>query len=98
LNTRYGDFYRDYKGHRRYGLKYEDLLFEDTITMEALRRLPKSEQYSRFERLKVAIDLEIKGIELPREKWLKAEDDIPYLTPYINEVSREYEERKLWRI
>lgn len=33
---------------------------------------------------------------LPKEQWLKAKDDVRYLTPYIEEVHREDQERANW--
>jgi ubiquinol-cytochrome c reductase subunit 7 len=33
---------------------------------------------------------------LPKEEWVKAEDDVRYLTPLINEVVKEDAERAYW--
>jgi ubiquinol-cytochrome c reductase subunit 7 len=33
---------------------------------------------------------------LPKAEWLKAEDDVRYLTPLIEEVSKEDAERAHW--
>lgn len=33
---------------------------------------------------------------LPKEQWLKPEDDVRYLTPYIKQVAKEDKERADW--
>lgn len=33
---------------------------------------------------------------LPKEEWVKAEDDTRYLTPFIQEVAAEDAERAKW--
>lgn len=64
---------------------------------EAIRRLPVSEQIARMDRLKVAFDLSVKSDYLPEEKWLKPEEDLPYLRPIVEEVVQEKKEREAFR-
>lgn len=33
---------------------------------------------------------------LPKEQWVKAEDDVRYLTPLVEGVSKEIQERDSW--
>lgn len=46
--------------------------------------------------MKQAIHLSVLHRELPREKWLKPEDDERYVTPLLEEVQKENEERTAW--
>lgn len=63
---------------------------------QALGRLDSREAYDRAFRLKQAIHLSVLHRELPREQWLKPEEDTRYLTPLIEEVQKEAEERAAW--
>jgi ubiquinol-cytochrome c reductase subunit 7 len=79
------------------GLKYDDLLMETPEVTEAIRRLHPDEQIARQQRLKIAFDLSVKQDFLPKEKWLKPEEDLPYLRPIIQEVIQEKKEREAFR-
>jgi len=79
-------------------MKSNDLVNETPIIKEAIRRLHPREQELRLRRLKIAGDCVLKGIEaLPKEQWIKPEDDNPYLLDIANEVSREKQLREAYR-
>ncbi|RKP06327.1 putative ubiquinol--cytochrome-c reductase [Thamnocephalis sphaerospora] len=81
-------------GYRRLGLRYDDLLIEETDAMqEAIRRLPEAEQVARAYRFRRAFQLSLTHSELPKEQWTKPNEDIRYLTPILEEVEREFAER-----
>ncbi|KAJ2743463.1 Cytochrome b-c1 complex subunit 7 [Coemansia sp. BCRC 34301] len=81
-------------GYRRLGLRYDDLLREETpIIQEAISRLAREESDLRNYRHRRAFQLSLSHQELPSPQWTKAEDDVQYLQPLIEEVSQEYAER-----
>ncbi|XP_019866797.1 cytochrome b-c1 complex subunit 7 [Aethina tumida] len=83
-------------GFNKYGLMRDDLLYEDADVKEALRRLPQNEVDARNYRILRATQLSIQKDILPKEQWTKLEDDKLYLTPLVNEVIKEREEREEW--
>ncbi|GMK55815.1 hypothetical protein CspeluHIS016_0208710 [Cutaneotrichosporon spelunceum] len=84
-------------GHRKVGLRYDDLIIEERLDVEkALNRLPAKEGYDRVYRMRVAFQQDLMRRPLPKEEWLKAEDDVRYLSPLINEVAAENAERDNW--
>ncbi|KAJ1732365.1 Cytochrome b-c1 complex subunit 7 [Coemansia biformis] len=81
-------------GYRRLGLRYDDLLREETpIIQEAIGRLSRQETDLRVYRQKCAFQLSLSHQELPRDQWTKAEDDYKYLQPLVDEVAAEHAER-----
>ncbi|KAJ2003026.1 Cytochrome b-c1 complex subunit 7 [Coemansia thaxteri] len=81
-------------GYRRLGLKYDDLLREETpIIQEAISRLNREEIDQRNYRHRRAFQLSLSHQELPGPQWTKAADDVKYLQPLIGEVSQEFAER-----
>ncbi|KAJ2725898.1 Cytochrome b-c1 complex subunit 7 [Coemansia sp. Benny D115] len=81
-------------GYRRLGLRYDDLLREETpIIQEAIARLNRDETDGRVYRQKRAFQLSLSHQELPRSQWTKPEDDYQYLQPIIEEVRLEQAER-----
>ncbi|UZJ52840.1 hypothetical protein CBS101457_002160 [Exobasidium rhododendri] len=89
--------YANAAGYRQMGLRYDDLVREEDETVQkALGRLSERESYDRAFRLKQAIQLSLMHRELPKEQWLKPEQDTRYLTPLINEVKGEEAERAAW--
>ncbi|KAI8053351.1 cytochrome b-c1 complex subunit 7 [Syncephalis plumigaleata] len=65
------------------GLRYDDLLIEESdAVQEAIRRLPEEEQVARAYRFRRAFQLSLQH------------EDIRYLTPIIEQVEREFAERK----
>ena len=89
----FGKAYRASCGHRKYGLFYEDLFIERPDVCEALRRLPEHLQQARLRRMKTASQCYVTQTELPKEEWVTDEQDVPYLTPYLEEVERENHDR-----
>ncbi|KAI9594126.1 cytochrome b-c1 complex subunit 7 [Syncephalis fuscata] len=82
-------------GYRRLGLRYDDLLIEETdAVQEAIRRLPEEEQLARAYRFRRAFQLSLQHSELPKAEWTKPEEDIRYLSPVVEQVEREFAERK----
>ncbi|KAJ1646619.1 Cytochrome b-c1 complex subunit 7 [Coemansia erecta] len=81
-------------GYRRLGLRYDDLLREETpIIQEAIARLNRDETDGRVYRHKRAFQLSLSHQELPSSQWTKPQDDYKYLQPLIEEVRLEQEER-----
>lgn len=83
-------------GFNKYGLQRDDLLFEDEDVKEALRRLPPKLVDERNYRILRAMQLSIQKIVLPKEQWTKLENDVLYLTPLVEEVKKERNEREEW--
>ncbi|XP_050477369.1 cytochrome b-c1 complex subunit 7-like isoform X2 [Bombus huntii] len=83
-------------GFNKYGLYKDDLLWEDEVVLEALRRLPPHLVEERNFRIIRATQLDVEHKILPKEQWTKWEEDVEYLTPYVEEVRRERAERAKW--
>lgn len=84
-------------GWRQYGLLYEDLLdeWQDDVK-EAVRRLPPKDYHERTFRIVRAMQYSLMHRILPKEQWTKFEDDVPYLTPYLDEINKEKKEKEEW--
>lgn len=78
------------------GLLRDDCLYEDEDVEEALRRLPNHIVDERNFRMVRAIQLSLQKIYLPKEEWVKFEDDKLYLTPIVEIVKKERLEREKW--
>lgn len=78
------------------GLFIQDIYDETPETLEAVNRLPPDVFHARNKRLEVAEELYYKREELPKEQWTKYDEDVKYLTPYLNEVRREWAEKSNW--
>ncbi|XP_040909004.1 cytochrome b-c1 complex subunit 7 [Toxotes jaculatrix] len=89
-------WYYNLCGFNKLGLVRDDTLYEDSDVKEALRRLPETVYNERMFRIKRALDLSMKQQILPKEQWTKYEEDVRYLSPYLNEVIRERKEREEW--
>ncbi|KAK9356107.1 cytochrome b-c1 complex subunit 7 [Lipomyces doorenjongii] len=82
-------------GYRKMGLRYDDLIAEENpIVQKAINRLPPKEYYDRVFRIRRAHQLSLMHQLLPKEEYLKPEEDVRYLTPYILEVEAEMKERE----
>ncbi|KAI0713224.1 ubiquinol-cytochrome-c reductase complex subunit 6 [Earliella scabrosa] len=91
------DWYANVAGHRKVGLKYDDLLVEERPDVErALARLTPREHYDRAFRMKRSIQASIVHEDLPKEQWIKPEEDVRYLKPHVLEVEKEDKERRAW--
>lgn len=79
-----------YAGYREMGLKFNDLLLEETPVMQkAISRLPPDLSYSRVYRNITARQLSLSHDLLPPNKAVKPEEDNHYLVPYILEAEKE---------
>ncbi|KAH3684603.1 hypothetical protein WICPIJ_004434 [Wickerhamomyces pijperi] len=88
-------FFIKQAGYREIGLKLDDLIFDETpVVQKALSRLPAKESYARNFRTLTAAQCAITHHLLPKEQWVKAEEDTPYLLPYLLEVEAEVAERE----
>lgn len=83
-------------GFNKYGLWRDDLLYVDSDVEQALKRLPQNIIDERNYRMLRATQLSLQKIYLPKEQWTKLEDDKLYLTPLIEDVIKEREEREEW--
>nr|XP_060623028.1 cytochrome b-c1 complex subunit 7-like [Anolis sagrei ordinatus] len=72
------------------GLLQDDTMYED------VKRLPEDKYNERIFRINRALDLSMRQQILPKEQWVKYEEDQPYLQPYLKEVIRERFEREEW--
>ncbi|KAF3208845.1 Cytochrome b-c1 complex subunit 7, variant 2 [Orbilia oligospora] len=69
------DRYCDLAGYRKVGLMYEDLLREESHTVQlALKRLPPRLAYDRAFRIRRALQCSVTHTLLPKEEWIKAEE------------------------
>ena len=79
----------------KYGLRYDDLLDEtaNLDVAEALKRLPQEERDLRMQRLKRAMDLSMKHVYLDKDAQKTQTPFLWYLTPKLEEVEAERDER-----
>lgn len=70
---------------------------EFPYVQEATLRLPKQVMIERTNRIREALVANSQGRQLPEEQWTKAEEDTPYLHPYITEVQKEWADRAAFR-
>uniref|UniRef100_A0AAV2K6K6 Cytochrome b-c1 complex subunit 7 n=2 Tax=Knipowitschia caucasica TaxID=637954 RepID=A0AAV2K6K6_KNICA len=89
-------WYYNMSGFNKIGLMRDDTLYEDPDVKEAITRLPENVYNDRMFRIKRALDLSMKVQILPKDQWTKYEEDVNYLTPYLEEVIRERKEREEW--
>ncbi|GAA5933154.1 hypothetical protein JCM3775_002546 [Rhodotorula graminis] len=88
------DRYANLAGFRAYGLKYDDVLIEESASVQkAIGRLSEREAYDRAFRLRTASMCAIAHEELPKDKWIKPNEDTRYLKPFIKEVEAEEADR-----
>ncbi|KAF8061485.1 ubiquinol-cytochrome-c reductase complex subunit 6 [Lyophyllum atratum] len=91
------NWYADAAGYRKYGFKYDDLLIEERPDVQrALGRLTRRQAYDRAFRLKRASQASVLHKPLPKEMWMKPEEDARYLKPHVVDVANENNERKMW--
>ncbi|XP_030597171.1 cytochrome b-c1 complex subunit 7 [Archocentrus centrarchus] len=89
-------WYYNLCGFNKLGLMRDDVLYEDSDVKEAVRRLPENMYNDRTFRIKRALDLSMKHQILPEDQWTKYEEDVRYLTPYLEEVIHERKEKEEW--
>ncbi|XP_011505683.1 PREDICTED: cytochrome b-c1 complex subunit 7-like [Ceratosolen solmsi marchali] len=78
------------------GLLRDDILDEDKIVTEALRRLDPDVLAERNFRIIRAGYLCMRKDVLPEEEWTKLENDVLYLQPFIKQVEEELAEKEQW--
>ncbi|KAE8599346.1 hypothetical protein XENTR_v10017154 [Xenopus tropicalis] len=89
-------WYYNVAGFNKLGLMRDDTIYEDDDVKEAVRRLPPKVYDDRIFRIKRALDLNIRQQHLPKQQWIKYEEDVHYLEPYLKEVIRERKEKQDW--
>lgn len=61
--------------------------------LKALARLPPRESYDRIYRIRRATQLSLQQKVLPKAEWTKPEEDVPYLTPILEQLAAEAKEK-----
>jgi len=90
-------WYANLAGYRRYGLKYDDLLIEESEDIQrAIKRLTPRERYDRAFRFKRASQASVLHAPIAQEEWITPEQDVRYLAPHVKEVEKEDIERVMW--
>lgn len=74
----------------------DDCLHETPDVKEALRRLPDHVVDERNFRIIRAVQLSLTKSVLPKEEWTKYEEDKLYLSPVVDQVKKERQERENW--
>ena len=62
--------------------------------MTALKRLPPQVAYDRVYRIRRATQLSLQHKLLPKNEWIKPEEDEPYLSPILAQVKAEAKEKE----
>lgn len=86
----------DSTNHHFSGLLRDDCLHETEDVTEALRRIPQHVVDERNFRMVRALQLSLQKTILPKEEWTKYEEDKLYLSPVVDQVKKEREEREQW--
>ncbi|KAL9108658.1 MAG: hypothetical protein Q9227_006604 [Pyrenula ochraceoflavens] len=87
-------WYRNAAGYRQLGLKYDDLIPEESdVAQLALKRLSPKESYDRIFRIRRAFQLSLSHQLLPKEEWITDDEDTPYLSSIMDEIEAENKER-----
>ncbi|KAM9617691.1 cytochrome b-c1 complex subunit 7-like [Trichechus inunguis] len=72
----------------------DDTIHKDEDVKAAIRRLPENLYKDRMFCIKRALDLTMRQQILPKEQWIKYEEDKFYLEPYLKEVIQERKEKE----
>jgi ubiquinol-cytochrome c reductase subunit 7 len=62
--------------------------------LQALNRLSPRQRYDRLYRIRRATQLSLQHKLLPRNEWTKPEEDVPYLTPILEQLIAEAKEKQ----
>ncbi|KAJ5712760.1 uncharacterized protein N7483_012071 [Penicillium malachiteum] len=93
--TPIANWYTDAAGYRRLGLKFDDLIPEESeVVQKAIKRLPPKEAYDRVFRIRRAFQCSISHTLLPPNEQIKPSEDVEYLSPIIREIEKENKERE----
>ncbi|KAK4032477.1 cytochrome b-c1 complex subunit 7 [Parachaetomium inaequale] len=88
-------WYANAAGYRQLGLKADDLLVEESEpVLKAVARLSPQESYDRIYRIRRATQLSLQQKVLPKNEWTKPEEDVPYLSPILEQVYAEGKEKQ----
>nr|XP_018259185.1 uncharacterized protein I303_08113 [Kwoniella dejecticola CBS 10117]OBR81343.1 hypothetical protein I303_08113 [Kwoniella dejecticola CBS 10117] len=66
------------------------------LRLQALSRLSAKQRYDRVFRMRRGLTQSMAHKNLPKEQWIKADEDVRYLTPLIEQVVAEEAERAEW--
>ncbi|OTB09091.1 hypothetical protein M426DRAFT_316383 [Hypoxylon sp. CI-4A] len=89
------NWYTNAAGYRQLGLRADDLIVEENEeVIKALKRLPPQVAYDRVYRLRRAFQASATHKLLPKDQWTKAEEDVPYLQPLIDQIQAEVKEKQ----
>ncbi|KAI0405974.1 cytochrome b-c1 complex subunit 7 [Xylaria palmicola] len=95
LLTPVASWYSNAAGYRQLGLRADDLIVEENEdVLKALGRLPPQAAYDRVYRLRRAIQCSVTQKLLPKDQWTKPEEDVPYLTPILEQLRAAEKERE----
>lgn len=84
----------DLAGYRKLGLKFDDIIHEENeVYQKALTRLSKDELYARNFRTLTAAQCGITHHLLPKDKWVKPEEDKSYIFDHLVEIETELFEK-----
>ncbi|CEP64274.1 ubiquinol--cytochrome-c reductase subunit 7 LALA0_S11e00408g [Lachancea lanzarotensis] len=84
-----------FSGYRKMGLRFDDIIAEENdIVQKALKRIPEDESYARNFRMIRAHQSSLTHHLLPQAQWVKAEEDTPYILPYLLEAEAEAQEKQ----
>ena len=86
-------------GYNQYGLYRHDLLMENEVVTEAIRRLPPQVQDEREFRLQRATQCSLTHSVLPKDQWPTYEEDLEkgrYLEKLIADIEKEKAEQSSW--
>lgn len=87
LLTPVANWYSGAAGYRQLGLLADDLIIEENEdVLKALKRLPPKEAYDRVYRIRRALQCSVSHKLLPKGQWTKPEEDVPYLTPILEQI------------
>ncbi|KAE9972426.1 Cytochrome b-c1 complex subunit 7 [Venturia inaequalis] len=93
--TPISNWYNNAAGYRSLGLRADDLIPEESeVVLLAIKRLPPKEAYDRVFRMRRAFQCSLSHQLLPKEEHTKPEEDVPYLSPLIQEIEKELAERE----
>ncbi|KAI8633713.1 14 kDa subunit of cytochrome bd ubiquinol oxidase [Xylariaceae sp. FL1651] len=88
-------WYTNASGYRQLGLRADDLIAEeDEDVVKAVSRLPPKEAFDRIYRLRRAIQCSVAQQLLPKDQWTKPEEDVPYLTPILEQIKAAEKEKE----
>ncbi|KAJ5556516.1 Cytochrome b-c1 complex subunit 7 [Penicillium frequentans] len=93
--TPLANWYTDAAGYRKLGLKFDDLIPEESeVVQKAIKRLPSKEAYDRVFRIRRAFQVLLHFPHSPSpNEQIKPHEDVEYLSPIIREIEKENKER-----